>query len=280
MNDKKITWEQAVLWLREQPDKQQIVRECFYDDPIEDAAKRFYQSEEWHAVNKLLSHKFPCAVLDLGAGRGISSFAFAKSGCNVIALEPDTSPIVGSQCIQSLFEKTGLSVTIVNDFGEKLPFQNDSFDIVYGRAVLHHAKDLPTFCNEVARVLKKRGLFLFTREHVISRKEDLAKFLNVHVLHYLYKGENAYLLSEYKKAIVKAGLKTLKTYTPLSTPINYYPLSEKQLQLSIRAMIQKRLGSLFANSETFVKTASIFYKYFDDITSKIPGRLYSFLAVK
>jgi ubiquinone/menaquinone biosynthesis C-methylase UbiE len=280
MNDKEISWEQAVLWLREQPDKQQLVRDCFYDDPIEDAAERFYQSEEWRGIDKLLSHKFPCAVLDIGAGRGISSYAFAKQGCTVTALEPDPSPIVGSQCIRSLFEKTGLSVTIVNDFGEQLPFQNDTFDIVYGRAILHHAKDLHKLCNEAARVLKKRGLFLFTREHVISRKEHLLQFLNSHELHYLYKGENAYPLSEYKKVIVKAGLKILKTYSPLSTPINYYPLSENQLQSEIRAMIQRKLGSALARSEVFFKMISACYIYYNSITSNIPGRLYSFMAVK
>jgi hypothetical protein len=35
-----MTWEQAVRWLREQPEQQDLVRACFYDDPVEAAIVR------------------------------------------------------------------------------------------------------------------------------------------------------------------------------------------------------------------------------------------------
>jgi hypothetical protein len=42
MNAKAITWEEAVLWLRNQPDQAELVRACFYDDPLPAAAERYY----------------------------------------------------------------------------------------------------------------------------------------------------------------------------------------------------------------------------------------------
>jgi Asp/Glu/hydantoin racemase len=40
-NDNKMSWEQAVLSLREQPDAHELVLACFYDDPLIDAARRY-----------------------------------------------------------------------------------------------------------------------------------------------------------------------------------------------------------------------------------------------
>jgi hypothetical protein len=41
------TWEQAVLWLKAQPENIKIVQDCYYDDPVIEAANRFVNSEEW-----------------------------------------------------------------------------------------------------------------------------------------------------------------------------------------------------------------------------------------
>ncbi|MDD1465621.1 class I SAM-dependent methyltransferase, partial [Dolichospermum sp. ST_sed5] len=173
MSDKMLTWEEAVQWLRDQPEQQELVQYCYYDDPLESAAERFSHSEEWTALNKLLKPKIPGKVLDIGAGRGISSYAFAKAGCSVTALEPDSSNLVGAGAIHRLAKNTDLSIQVVQDWGETLPFTDNYFDIVYGRAVLHHAQNLKQLCQEAARVLKPGGYFIATREHIISRKEDL-----------------------------------------------------------------------------------------------------------
>ncbi|MFM6077526.1 MAG: class I SAM-dependent methyltransferase, partial [Dolichospermum sp.] len=212
MNAKLITWEEAVQSLRNQPLQKELVEYCYYDDPLESAAERFAQSEEWDAVTQLLKQKIPGQVLDIGAGRGISSYAFAKVGCSVTALEPDSSNLVGAVAISNLFKNTGLPIKIVQEWGETLPFANNTFDIVYGRAVLHHAKDLKQLCQEAARVLKPGGYFIATREHILSRKEDLQKFLDSHPLHHLYGGENAYLLEEYTDAIRSSGLQIIRSF--------------------------------------------------------------------
>ena len=96
MSDKMLSWEEAVQWLRDQPEKSELVKFCYYDDPLETAAERFLQSEEWVELVNLLKSKKSGQVLDIGAGRGISSYAFAKSGYEVTALEPNPSLLVGA----------------------------------------------------------------------------------------------------------------------------------------------------------------------------------------
>ncbi len=280
MNDKRLSWEEAVRWLRAQPDKQELVRQCYYDDPLVIAADRFRNSEEWTAVKIFLKPYIPGKVLDLGAGRGISSYAFAKSGCSVTALEPDPSALVGANAIHSLAEDTHIFITIVQDYGEALPFPNDSFDVVYGRAVLHHSNNLSKLCTEVARVLRPRGVFFATREHVISKKEDLEQFLNSHPLNFLYGGENAFLLSEYKEAIQNGGLKLRKIIGPFESVINYAPMSKKEQHTMITSNLANLVGNIFSGWLVGSRYVRQFYSWYLSQTSNSPGRLYSFLAFK
>jgi SAM-dependent methyltransferase len=281
MNSHPYTLEQAVSWLREQPNRQDLVYHCYYDDPLESAAERFSNSEEWHSIKDLLQKHLPGKVLDLGAGRGIASYAFAKTGCSVIALEPDPSSLVGATAIQTLVDRTNFPIQIVQEYGEKLPFKDNHFDVVFARAVLHHARDLKQLCQEVARVLKRGGVFLATREHVISRKEDLQLFLDSHALHFLYGEENAYLLQEYLDAIGSAGLKIKKIMGPLESVVNYAPMNQQEFQAMIAVMLtQFRLGNRLS---LWLASNPIFQRlYAHYLSQKIdtPGRHYSFLAIK
>lgn len=274
------TWEQAVSWLRSQPEQETLVKYCYYDDPIESAAERFSNSQEWFAVEKLLQGHLAGKVLDLGAGRGISSYAFAKAGCSVTALEPDPSALVGAQAIQSLIAKTQMAIQTVQEYGETLPFTANTFDIVYGRAVLHHAQDLDKLCQEASRVLKPGGIFIATREHIISHKEDLPTFLQSHPLHNLYGGENAYLLTEYTNAIAKAGLKLKRMIAPYQSVVNYAPMTKQEFQTQLSTALDRYCGSKLATILADNKITQQLYGWMLSQKSNYPGRHYSFLAIK
>lgn len=47
---------------------------------------------------------------------------------------------------------------------ERLPYQDNTFDLVIGHAVLHHIPDVDTAISEVLRVLKPGGRFVFAGE--------------------------------------------------------------------------------------------------------------------
>ena len=270
MKDKILSWEEAVLWLKEQPDRIDLVRDCFYDDPLAKSAQRFYNSTEWMAVRELLETFEPGSVLDVGAGRGISSYAFARDGWKVTALEPDSSDVVGAGAIRKLIHD-GIDITIEEEHCEQLPFARNSFDLVYGRAVLHHAADLELFCKEVSRVLKPGGIFLFTREHVLSKLSDLERFLKGHALNFLYQGEHAYLLSEYLRAFREGGLRNKNVIPAYSSDINLFPSCQQELFATIRKSIR------FPIPNWVIKYILIPKMNRNDNT---PGRLYTFYGRK
>ena len=277
-NTEKISWEAAVVWLKNQPDQTELVRACYFDDPLVEAANRYYESSEWHAVREFLPEE-PGVALDIGAGRGISSYALARDGWKTTALEPDHSSIVGAEAIRALAKETGFSIHVEEKWGEQLPFADETFDIVHGRQVLHHSRDLQQLCFEVGRVLKKGGIFIATREHVISHHEDLDAFLADHPLHHLYGGENAYLLQDYVRSIKSAKLKLLKILGPYDSVINFFPMTSEEM----KSYYIKRVKSTFGKNIGKALCNDFFYKIYLSIKTKIdnnPGRLYTFICTK
>jgi SAM-dependent methyltransferase len=264
----QISWEAAVLWLKSRPEHVDLVRHCFYDDPLKDAADRYFESSEWRAVRDLIGTRGGSA-LDLGSGRGISAYALARDGWQTTALEPDSSDEIGAGAIRGLAASTGLSIAVVEKWGEKLPFSSNSFDLVHCRQVLHHARDLQQFCCEAARVLKPNGKIIATREHVISRAEDLPVFLKNHPLHHLYGGENAFTLGEYLDALVKAGIHLTKVLNPLDSDINLYPETLERAKL--------RIAKKFRVPSFFVGRRLLSWR---GASMTAPGRLYSFFGYR
>ena len=273
------SWEDAVQWLREQPDQQELMRAAYYDDPLVEAAHRYWSSEEWSALRTYLPAKGGDA-LDVGAGRGIASYALARDGFKVSALEPDGSGIVGAEAIRGLAQAAGLPIRVIQEYSERLPFANGSFDVVFARAVLHHTSDLGAACREFFRVLKPGGRLVAVREHVISRPEDLFAFLEIHPLHKLYGGENAFMLHQYTTAIASAGFQMASVLAPFDSPINFAPHSLDDLQTEIAARAGTRLPGVRPLVNGFLHWApgwTLARKILNKVNNR-PGRLYSFIA--
>jgi SAM-dependent methyltransferase len=280
-NNPFSSWEAAVAWLRQQPDKSQLIADCYYDDPLIDAANRYWRSDEWAAVRELLAGQSGTA-LDVGAGRGIASYALAKEGLEVTALEPDPSDLVGSGAIRALAAESGLPIRIVEEFSERLPFADATFDVVFARAVLHHTHDLQAACHEFFRVLKPGGLFLAIREHVISREADLPRFLDLHPLHKLYGGEHAYRLEEYLAAIGQSGFAKLNVVSPWESPLNFAPYNLTTLKAEVARRVGRGVPGVGRMVNSLLELPGVWR-----LTKKIlnrfdnrPGRLYSFVATR
>lgn len=268
-NDEQMSWEAAVETLRNDPAQSELARACFYDDPLSDAAERYWCSTEWAEVRQRLPQSVGTA-LDIGSGRGVAAYALARDGWHTTALEPDSSAIVGAGAIKSLAQESNLQIQVVQEWGERLPFDDESFDVVYCRAVLHHARDLNALCREVGRVLKHGGTFLATREHVVSKKEDIPAFQENHPLHHLYGGEYAYLLDEYVSALKGAGLAIINQLNPMSSDINLYPSS--------RIEVKKRWASRIGFPIARMIPDKLLELRGEQISD--PGRLYSFVTRK
>ena len=269
----RMTSEEAVLQMRSKPELAALVEACYFDDPIFCAAKRFAISNEWNAIKKILSPINGSVVLEVGAGRGMASFAFEKAGAQVTALEPDSSTIVGAGALRTLKAEAQLEMTIVEEWGESLPFADDSFDIVFARQVLHHSANLTKFCAEMFRVLKKGGKFLACREHVVKNEQDLKVFLDNHPVHKQTLTEHAYTLDTYLAAMVQAGF-SVRPIGPWESDINLFPSSAQLVKQRIASKIRLPVASLIPDWLSF-KVGRIFSE-----KAYFPGCLYTFICKK
>lgn len=280
MTDATTSWEAAVRSLLNDPAQRQLVLDCFYDLPRTAAVERYARSPEWQAMLQYLPQPAGRA-LEIGAGHGIASAALARAGWQVTALEPDPSDLVGAGAIRRLAEQGGLDIRVVEGFAESLPFADGEFDLVLARQVLHHARDLPQLCREIARVVRPGGTALAVREHVISSSADLPRFLAIHPLHHLYGGEHACLLAEYRSALTGAGLRIERELAPFDSPINYAPYTRE----SLRDELVRRAGRVPGGSALLrsLLASERAYDALLRLLSRIdrrPGRLYSFVCTR
>jgi 2-polyprenyl-3-methyl-5-hydroxy-6-metoxy-1,4-benzoquinol methylase len=266
-------WEQAVQWLRSQLDQQRPVLDCYYVDPLKKATDRYYNSEEWTSVRSHLPNGRGRA-LDVGAGRGIASYALARKGFAVKALEPDPSAIVGAEAIRSLAKEASLEISVTEEFSERLSCPDNHFDIVFARAVLHHTSDLAAACRGFYRVLKPGGRLIAAREHVLSGKSGLGTFLDLHPLHKLYGGENAFLLEEYKSA----GFTLKNSIASFHSAMNIAPrtLDETREEIAGRFPVGRAIIRSLLKIPAVWDIATKLFRRLDNR----PGRLYSFVADK
>lgn len=101
-------------------------------------------------------------VLDIGAGFGGAARYLAKTfGCQVVALNLSE---VENQRDREMNEQQGLQnkVTVVDASFEAIPFEADHFDVVWSQDAILHSGDREKVLQEVDRVLKPGGQFVFT----------------------------------------------------------------------------------------------------------------------
>lgn len=273
---KNSSWEEAVAWLARQPDQQALVRASYLDQPLSAAAKRYWESQEWKTVAALLPTR-KGEALDFGAGNGIVSYALAREDWHVTAIEPERSNLVGAGAIRKLAEEENLRIQIVQGYGEVLPFENEIFDVIIARQVLHHARDLGKMCREINRVLRCGGILVAARDHVISNRSHLESFLKKHPLHKVFDGENAFLLWEYKNALKEGGFVIDRVLRPFDSVINYAPLTHDSLRKEFCRHVCKFMGKRLAS---FLAYSRIFEYELDllSIFDRRPGRLYTFIC--
>ncbi len=102
-------------------------------------------------------------TLEIGAGTGYFTLNLLQLGLIDRATATDISPGM-LEALEATAAELGVGVSTAASDAERLPFEDESFDLVFGHAVLHHLPDLEQAFEEFARVLRPGGTVAFCGE--------------------------------------------------------------------------------------------------------------------
>lgn len=129
----------------------------FFMSPLE---KSMLTSVRKHIIPRASGH-----VLEIGYGTGVNFQYYNLANVKKItALDAQTSPVSTN---------TELPLEFFKGQAENLPFADESFDTVVETLVFCSVKNLDAAINEVLRVLKPGGIFIFM-DHVLPEEKNMA----------------------------------------------------------------------------------------------------------
>ncbi|WP_343063771.1 class I SAM-dependent methyltransferase [Haloechinothrix aidingensis] len=121
-----------------------------------------YAVDIFRAVAGEEATPYPTAM-ELGSGTGFFLLNLMQGGVVKRGSVTDLSPGMVETALRNA-RHLGLDVDGRVADAERIPYPDDSFDLVIGHAVLHHVPDVQEAFGEVLRVLKPGGRFVFAGE--------------------------------------------------------------------------------------------------------------------
>ena len=184
-----------------------------------------WENETWraneHSFGLLLDLLEPgMRVLEVGAAKCWASQHVIPRGCTYVGTDILVDPKVGLGRGRFYEGRAGPFLRVQAD-GESLPFADESFDVTYCVATLHHALDLGAMVGELARVTKRGGRVLALNEGTRAvwrsgdapdQEEERGYGINEHV-HTLY----AYIWAFARHGLVVRRIEQADGYGELAT---------------------------------------------------------------
>ena len=93
-------------------------------------------------------------VLEIGVGMGADYLEWLKAGAQAAGVDLSTTSI---ERARQRCEQAGYQPDVRVADAERLPFADNSFDVVYSYGVMHHSPNAPRCIREARRVLKPGG---------------------------------------------------------------------------------------------------------------------------
>lgn len=199
--------------------------------------------EEWKNIFDKLAPGID--LLECGCGSATLSRYMARYSYNPTVLDYSKSSI---QLAKLYFEQSKLNANYVIGDIKKLPFEDNSFDIVFSGGVLEYFDDYEIPISEMIRVLKPSGVFasnMVPRKFSIQTIADWQRTI-AHSLKSLMHGDfnkilkkislvpqnynlNNANLKDYKNTVIKFGLCNVETRCTNPFPIfSFPPLIQKK----------------------------------------------------
>ena len=180
-------------------------------------------------------------LLEVGCGMGTDLLQFARGGalCTGIDLTPRSVEI--SSLHLGLYDQRA---DFVLGDGERLPFADASFDVVYSNGVLHHTPDTASAVRELHRVLRPGGIAKVMLYHRNSLYYWTEIVLHRGILrgHFLRGHSPEEIMSRYVEYSEHEARPLVKVYSRKQASALFKPFGE--IKTEVEQMIREELRVL------------------------------------
>ena len=136
--------------------------------------KKSHISKILARINTTISVKKNSKILELGCAQGLFIFALRELGykCS-FGVEPSKIALRNMELIEKIKHE---KLNIKHGYAEKIPFEDETFDLVIAESVLEHVLEEVKVFQEVYRVLKKNGVFYFSTTSILCPYQGEIRF--------------------------------------------------------------------------------------------------------
>jgi ubiquinone/menaquinone biosynthesis C-methylase UbiE len=169
-------------------------------------------------------------VLEVGAGTGRDSFPLIEHGAQVVQLDYSVNSL---QILKDLSEELHVQTNIVGGDTFQLPFQDETFDVVFHQGLLEHFRhpEALALLRENIRVLKHGGYLLVDvpqRYHLYT----VVKHFLITINKWFAGWERSFSKPELTTLLQSLGLSTIHAYGEWMYPSFFYRAFRSALKKS------------------------------------------------
>lgn len=169
MNEEKLKYDVKNYWNKEtcgswSSNKEKFTKEYFeeieeFRYKIQPEIFAFAEFTRWHGKK----------VLEVGVGAGTDFLQWARAGAKVFGVDLTEQACEHVRHRLNIYGFQAESIQVADC--EKLPFQDNFFDLVWSWGVIHHTPDTEAALKEIVRVLKPGGtakIMIYHRHSVLA----------------------------------------------------------------------------------------------------------------
>jgi ubiquinone/menaquinone biosynthesis C-methylase UbiE/uncharacterized protein YbaR (Trm112 family) len=189
-------------------------------------------------------------ILDMGAARGWAAKNFALKGCKVVATDIVPDDQIGLGRSKALIKNSNVYYDRIICDNENMPFIDNTFDVVFCAAVIHHTDNLQDLMKSVSRVLNVGGTFIAINEPCIGIFDDEKKHLiDSEELKYNINETRPNLI-QYYNTLMNAGFNNIRIFHYS----NYRKTSEEIEKLTKTYVIKEKINKIMSENQYLNET--------------------------
>ena len=175
-------------------------------------------------------------VLEVGVGMGTDLIEYSKFGSKVYGIDLGADQIELSKKMFDTLQLPYEELKVAS--AEKLPYQDNYFDLVYSFGVIHHTPNINTAVDEIYRVLKPGGraiIMIYSRgwKHYLKRC-FIHGFLKLKIFKYKFDWQKVY-----------NEVSEVNGFSPLTQILSRRQVTKLFSNFYIEEINKKRLGEFF-----------------------------------